>query len=47
MRPDLLSRRGQGTDMGTGKGVGPGSLAGAQGLCGSKSEGSNILHRIL
>ena len=33
MRTDLLSRRGQGTDMGAGKGAGPGSLAGAQGLC--------------
>ena len=47
MRTDLLIWRGQGTDKGVGKGAGPGSLAGAQGLCGSKSEGSNILHRIL
>lgn len=48
MRADLLSGSGQDTDKGSGKGARPWELSRCPGsLCGSKSEDSDIVHRIL
>ena len=48
MRTDLVSGSGQDTDKGAGKGARPWELSRGPGsLCGSKSEDSDIVHRIL